>query len=261
MKTFNKRFNIEIGIYEAKENFISRVINFLFKEFFIDKSRLLENRILIRVASHLGVQYRHGKVIDRYINDRFLSALKAVEAEYQVIKVDSNLVQEFNEYLNLILQLAEVDLGIEWKDGYFIPTGAKSLDEELVNDNLNWLRKENFENVFEPYEKGLRHYLESQSDKSKLSDVITDLYESLEAMAKIVTNRDKDLSANRQKFISEIKASDEYKRILREYIAYANNFRHAANRNSPKPNIDRNEVESFIYLTGIFLRIAIKSKE
>jgi hypothetical protein len=84
------------------------------------------------------------------------------------------------------------------------------------------------------------------------------MYESLEALAGIITNRPKkDLSANRELFISKVKASDEYKKILSEYINYSNEFRHAAEEGRSKPAILPKEVESFIYLTGLFIRLAI----
>jgi hypothetical protein len=46
-------------------------------------------------------------------------------------------------------------------------------------------------------------------------------FQSLEALAKIVTERpDKDLSANREMFPVKVKASDDYKQLLKDYIDY-----------------------------------------
>jgi|SRR5712691_7622673 len=115
-----------------------------------------------------------------------------------------------------------------------------------------------------PYEKGLRHFLEAEKRPEVLSDVITDMYEALEELAKIVTGRpNTDLSRNAEAFIKAVKASDAYKSILKEYIAYANRFRHSPKPVSPRPSLSTPEVESFIYLTGIFIRLAItgSSKE
>jgi sulfur transfer protein SufE len=85
------------------------------------------------------------------------------------------------------------------------------------------------------------------------------MYEALEALAKVVTGRDKDLSANRELFLSKVKASEGYKGILKEYIEYANNFRHAPKQGQEKPNVSVNECESFVYLTGLFIRLAIRA--
>jgi hypothetical protein len=45
--------------------------------------------------------------------------------------------------------------------------------------------------------------------------------------------------------------------LLKEYIEYANNFRHALKEGEKRPAVSVAEVESFVYLTGIFIRLAI----
>jgi hypothetical protein len=49
--------------------------------------------------------------------------------------------------------------------------------------------------------------------------------------------------------------SEEYNPILKADIAYANEFRHAAEKGQKKAIPPRHEVESFIYLTGLFVRL------
>ncbi len=105
----------------------------------------------------------------------------------------------------------------------------------------------------EPFERGLSHYLED-----RLSDTVTDMYEALEALARIATGRDRELSGNREMFVSRVRASDYYKQLLRDYITYANQYRHAAQQNRPRPPLSEPEVEAFVYLTGLFIRLAIR---
>jgi hypothetical protein len=38
-----------------------------------------------------------------------------------------------------LLNMVEVDLGIDWQEGQFVRTGAALFDDKLVNDNLHWL--------------------------------------------------------------------------------------------------------------------------
>jgi hypothetical protein len=64
-------------------------------------------------------------------------------------------------------------------------------------------------------------------------------------------------STKLEQFISIVKASDGYKRLLKEYIAYANAFRHAGKDGQAKPDLTRKEVESFVYMTGVFIRLAV----
>lgn len=90
---------------------------------------------------------------------------------------------------------------------------------------------------------------------------MTDAYEATEAMAKIVTGREGDLSKNRERFIQKVQASPEYKEILKDYIDYGCRFRHAASTNRPKPIAAYREAESFVYLSALFLRLAITGFE
>jgi hypothetical protein len=157
-----------------------------------------------------------------------------------------------------ILLDSEIDLGIEWHDGQFIRRGAALLDEKLVNNVLHWLREAKYQAILNPYEKGLGHLLQSFKKPAVLPDVVTDVYEALEALSKIVTERpDRDLSSNREVFISKVKASEAYRTLLKDYIEYANLFRHAETPTKPRPAITEREAESFVYLTGVFIRLAL----
>ena len=140
----------------------------------------------------------------------------------------------------------------------FVRTGAMLLDLHLVNEPLRWLSDPKYTAVYTPFEKGLGHFLESANKPQLLQDVITDMYESVEALSKITIGRsNRDLSANAELFVSAIKASTEYKAILKDYVSYANRFRHAASDLTPRPALTDTEVESFIYLTGLFIRLAM----
>ncbi len=88
------------------------------------------------------------------------------------------------------------------------------------------------------------------------------MYEALEALAQIITGRPgQTLSANREMFVSRVGASDHYKKLLKDYIDYAHEFRHAAREPGARPTPSKAEVESFMYLTGIFIRLAIQQHD
>lgn len=136
-------------------------------------------------------------------------------------------------------------------------TSNKLLDDRLINDPLDWMRKNGLEAVVQPFEKALNHLLGARKRPELLADVMTDAYEELEAIAKVVTGKDADLSGNREAFIEKVKASDKYKRPLKEYVDYGCRFRHAPSDVRPRPILPYCEAESFVYLTGVFLRLAI----
>jgi hypothetical protein len=253
---FYDRFDIKIDLEEARKRFINRAANQIFTEFFYEMHESTRNKIERYICTQLGDKYDSRWDLEfRVVND-FHRTLLSIEALYKCVQ--SFMRDNLDRIVKNILKMAEFDLGISWQDGIFTKSGAKLLDDKLVNEELHWLRAKEYTNVLDPFEKGLEHYLQSEKRPELLSDVITDMYEALEAMAKIVAERPAhDLSANKELFIKKVKASDEYKKILTNYIDYANKFRHAAAEGKEKPRINPKEAESFIYLTGLFLRLAM----
>lgn len=249
---FHERFNIQVNLEESKKRFVNRIYNDIFLEY---NSKYIVSKI---IATTLGKKYSlTSPLLTFYISYDFFENLEALEGVYEYFK-QSDIGPQIDKKVLKFLNSSEVDLGISWENGRFLPTGAKLMDEKLINENLNWLRDKEYLSVLDPFEKGLNHFLHSTKRKELYSDVIREMYESLEALSKIITGREnKDLSANRDLLLKQLKASDDYKIILKDYIEYANKFRHAAKQGKSKPNISKNEVESFIYLTGIFIRFSI----
>jgi hypothetical protein len=253
---FHERFKIKVDVDEARRRFVNRVHNIIFENFLFEHFEYQQVEIERAILTHLGDRALGStRPLPDKIGADFHRNLEAVEGFYGIIQPSSH---ELDGIIVQLIDTAEVDLGIGWRDGQFVPSGAKILDKQIVNDVLDWLRRPGFENVLGPFEKGLGHLLRARKNPAQLADVVTDMYESLEAMAKIVTARpDKDLSANRELFVHKVEASDEYKPILKDYVEYACRFRHAASGSRPKPKLSAKEVESFVYLTGLFLRLAM----
>ena len=254
---FVDRFNIEIGQDDARNRFINRAYNGIFHKFFYGLCQEWRYRINLEIVSALGDKYQYHKNFEDHIGRDFYRNLLALETIYNSLEEFYDK-KECNMLINLLMTESEIDLGIIWQNGRFIKSGAKLLDDKLVNDVIHWLRENKYSSVLIPFEKGLNHFLHSDKRPEILSDVITDMYESLEALAGIITDHPKnDLSKNRELFIKNVKASDAYKKLQSEYITYANKFRHAVEEGMDKPSISQREVESFIYLTGLFIRLAI----
>lgn len=259
VQKFHERFEIKIDREKAEKRFVNRAYNVIFDQFYQDRVRHTEPITARRaVATALGKRFEYRDWgFEEYIEEDFLSCLQAIEAFYGALKYDRDKCDSLVR--SLLVESSEIDLGVKWENGYFIRTGAKELDESLVNEPLRWLREKKYESVLEPFSKGLAHFLQAESDPKRRYDVITDMYESLEALSKIITERPtQDLAANAELFIKKVKASKEYKRILKEYISYAQNFRHAVEEARKRPEVSIRECESFVYLTGVFIRLAIQ---
>lgn len=198
---FHQRFNIEIGLVEAQERFINRVYNMM-PEVFNTAKKLHDPTLPWKLANALGIEYGGEDGLESFLSDDFYSCLRTLEAAYGLMWDYDK--QDFDKKMKTILSLTEVDLGIQWKDGAFWRSGAKLLDKALVNENLKWLSDPKYVDVLTPFERGLHHFLEAQKRPEKLSDVITNIYKALEALAKIVTGKDEDLSGNAELFISKL---------------------------------------------------------
>ena len=263
-KSFASRFDIDIDIQEAKNIFVHRAITLL-KEKIQELDLLVsyhpaDRHYLIRAFYAVGRVYQPNLSLEALIQNNFPDTLRVLESlyNYALEHNEPDVAKEIYEIIIKIIRDSEIDIGITWRYGQFCPCGAELLDDILVNESLRWLSDNKYNSVLTPFSKGLRHLLESNSNFDLLSDVITDTYESLEAMAKILAGNDKDLSANKDKFIAILKLNESYKKILSEYISYGCQYRHAAKNGTLRKTPQKSETEAFVYMTGIFLRLSIQ---
>ncbi len=263
-REFHERFNIEVPLEEVRRRFVNRVYSQIFGRLnrFVESPpahSLLSTEACVanEIAYRLGET--EGFPLDEYIHCDFHRTLQAIET---VNDLPGRSRSDLEKTVHTLLNHAEVDLGVRWQHGRFIPSGAKLLDEELVDAPLKWLADAKYQDVLKAFQKGLEHLLRSQKNSKLREDVVTDMYEALEALAKIATGRkDKDLSANMESFIKEVRVSQEYKVLLKNYIDYACRFRHAPSEKKPRPDPSAKETESFVYLTGLFIRLAMPEPE
>lgn len=259
---FYQRFNIEVGIDEARKRFINRVLNKVEQDLgsLVRQSTVGHyKKAMYNAANKLGIEYAANHTFHDYVRNKFYDCLIVLEAIYEVFAAEAaRNAEELSNIIQYAISLSETDLGVEWRDGLFWPSGAKLLDEALVNENLKWLADKSYQDVLVPFEKGLRHFLEAIQKPERLGDTVTDVYEAVEALAKRVTGRDRDLSENAELFISKLKLSAYYKKMLKDYIEYANDYRHAAKLGEGKKPLLRSEVEAFIYTSGLYIRLAVQ---
>lgn len=269
-RLFHERFDIKVGTDEARRRFLNRVTTLIIcnatsalprhSVYGLDLVDVYEY-----IAFELGTDYSMNQSFHQFIEGDFGRCLQFLEALYGVVKERDHYEEigalNLSNQIVRVVEASEVDLGISWQPPIFVRTGAPLLDENLVNEPLRWLSDPKYESVYDPFSKGLSHYLEATNKPERLADVITDMYEAVEALARIVTGKDRDLSGNRETFIKSIRASDHYRRLLKDYVEYGSEFRHAVRLGKPRPTLSEPEVESFIYLTGLFIRLAIRQAQ
>lgn len=269
---FHKRFNIEVGLNEARTRFIERIRTLTWSV--ISDAYGFEhqsmNALLQTANFHLGERHRsihHPSELmerwDAFVGHDFSKCLYMTEALRAGLTKQQYLpssVHRFIQGVSTAVQNSEFDLEISWDGKIFTQKGVKLLDDKLVNDPLEWLRDPKYQNVVVPFEKGLKHWMEGHKNPDRYGDVITDVYEAVEALAKLVTGRDADVSANREKFAAVLGLPEAYKKMLKEYIDFGCEYRHSPEASKPRTYPSERDTEAFIYMTGVFLRLAMQTK-
>src|SRR3989338_2991701 len=157
--------------------------------------------------------------------------------------------RHFEERMERIMLLSEGDLGVFWKDGKFYPSGAKELDEALIADTLDWLEK--YPAARKQFSVALKHYEKSLQDVSAGKDTITNCYTSIENLAQEHLQNKHNFEKNSNALVEKLGLPTEYKNVVNYYKQLAHEYgsRHAGT--DPKPK----EVEAFVYLTGLLMRL------
>lgn len=271
---FHIRFNIDVPIAEAQRRFVNRIENNVrqaMERVYLDSSRTRSalDRLLAEVKTTLGEPNREDSLYPfqfmsewaKLVTGDFSRCLQALEGFHNALHPNwSYIANDLNLTVRKTIAQSEVDLGISWQNGIFTKKGAELLDEKLVNELLRWLGDAKYENVLIPFQKGLSHFLEGTKDPQRFGDAVTDMYEALEAMAKIVTGKPtKDLSKLQEEFIAQLQLPETHKIMLKQYVIYACDFRHALEEGQKRAWPLEHEAESFVYMTGLFLRLAIQA--
>ncbi|TKB94476.1 MAG: hypothetical protein E8D40_01005 [Nitrospira sp.] len=113
--------------------------------------------------------------LENKIGADFVKCLQALEALYEYPQWKTFMERGIQS----ILADTEVDIGIRWGNGHFLPAGAPVLDSALVNDPLNLLNTPEYKGASEAFRKGLAHFLHSAKNPSLLTDVLTNMHEAL----------------------------------------------------------------------------------
>lgn len=253
---FSHRVDRKTQLEAAQRRFVARVSEDIFQDLFSAPLPTFKRAF----AAVLGKRYKSAlAALEEYIDPGFEGTLQALEAFYSAYQMrfpaDLQGLEALNVQIRALLEEAEVDLGVRWDQGHFVHSGATFLDESLLDEVLIALHEQQYEAVLEPYRRGLTHFLHAEHSPEVLAEVVTDMYTAFAVVVGEIT--DADLSTNPELFLNKVPVSESYKDVLRAYITYAHECRHMAQGETPQRFCSIPEVESFIYLTGIFIRLAM----
>lgn len=267
-KRFNEIFGLEDKLEDEQKRFVHRVNQAIFNRIDTEEYPTFQYDALFElICFDLGVnandvtdRRQYGglgtsrALIRTLTGDDFEKTLLVLCILYDRLKIlqDAKYYKEWlSNNIQSIISKSTCNVGVRWKDGFFYPSGAKELDESLIDETLIWL--EGYPNEQKDFKRALNCYLKNES----LGDVIKNCYSAIEGMARNVLNNDKTLDNNKDELLSKIGLSNGWKAILANYINFSHDFRHASEK---RHEIPKQEVEGYLYMTGLLIRLIIESK-
>lgn len=269
LKKFNQLFSIPISKEEEMDKFVQRVNQTIFSDIKDNPYPASYESIFKNICYYLGINHQdeiRKKNRDNYgysliipslrslTNDDFYKTLKMIVLLYKYFDDNEEWKNKISKWVTIAISNAEKDLGIRWSDGMFYSSGAEFLDEHLIDDIIGVLQTEDRKAILIAYKKGLKEFWESRSDRNKFKNVIRDMQLSLDEASKVLIS-DKNVGFQyllKDKKWDKIIANKYYQKIFFQLNELADKLvKHKSDE-----EFDIIEIETFIYLTGIFLRVA-----
>jgi hypothetical protein len=134
------------------------------------------------------------------------------------------------------------------------PSGARLLDEAVVESNLAWLGR--YPSVLKPFEDALKLYM--AKDQKQYRNMLDSLRFSLEQMVRTALNNQRSLENQKDEFLRWLKTHDVHAQIRQMYHdllfgGFAGYQNEAVKHQEDQYTLA--EVEFVLYATGTFLRL------
>jgi hypothetical protein len=264
LERFNKVFGIQDDVLTEQHRFVERINRTAFGHIEQMQYPVSYQQVFETVCYWLGTNAndRISKANQgMYLNvtpyipplrsltrDEFLEVIKVLGFVHRALKNYTKEQQALSRLIEVALSNATVDLDVTWNDGMCYPSGARELDEPLVDETFKWLA--DFPNEKADFLKAVTGYATKQ-----FGEVITNCYLAVEGVARNILGNSRTLDNNREGLMEKLGLSQEWKAVLSNFIRYANEFQRHASEN--RHNLNPIEVEGFLYMTGVLLRMMI----
>lgn len=270
LKAFNAAFGIQEDPSIEQGRFVARIhqgVFYLLQE--IRSPSEMYEGIFRRVCYGLGIDpnpliadanyhnyagyHKFIPELKELIGNDFIKTLQVLVLVREAVK-GTDYLKSVDRGIEIALASATTDIGIRYTEGMFYPSGAKELDEKLIEDNLRWLKE--YEAVRVQFATTLEHFKKSLSQESARKDAITNAYSTMEGLARAILGNSKNFDNNSNTIVEQLGLPNEYRNILHYYkeIAHQYSSRHAGS------SFSHVETEGFIYLTGVLMRLLLQKK-
>jgi hypothetical protein len=263
LKTFDANFGFSTDLEQERNRFVNRMGS-LFDKFKRDLKFDEYNSLFEKVCYELGENYR--KILSDYsrivrpVTAPSLQVLSGIDFN----KVLRLIVALYNSYdgnnyvqhhiisksVTDALSKSQMDVGVKWVNGSFYPAGEDLLDEQVIEGALKSLH--NYPNENKDITIALTNY-----QSGRLDGVIENCYLAIEGLTRKVLKNDRTLLNNKVELLQLVGSSRYWGKIVSAYIEYANEMRRHASEE--RHNLKANEVEGFLYLTCLIIRLVIQS--
>lgn len=258
LKEIYNRLGIETDLKQEKERFKNRIISSLneLQDICVDPTfrirdyfGIILNEVNFKLGKLHKIAFRH------FIQDEYFERILIVcEVFLSVLfEVDKHLYEKFRDRVKHAAEDSVLDLGIIFKEDKFYQKGAKELDKSLILEPLDWIK--DFSNAKEFFHGALNEYLEKD-----YPDAITKAYSSIESLVETILDSNKKLDALIPALLKKLNLPNEWKAILTHYCKYAHEFasRHGKKEGRKMKQLDPINVEAYIYMTGLIIRLIIQ---
>jgi hypothetical protein len=262
IKDFDRKFGIISNLETEKQKFVTRVEGFIFSAIPKDTDAVRYNALVRQICYYYGISYSEFQKSWNPNNSNsvpplyhitkhdFIQTLKilTILLHYDVFNPDYK--DKIEVVIKGILEQSSVELGIEFSNKEFYPTGEKLLDIELINYSLQVLEN------YPEQNKHLKNALKDYAAKD-FENTLQDCYLVLEGLAQKILNNTRNLDNNKEDLLKFLGFSNEWKAILATFIKYFNEYGRHTKGN--ERSINEYEVEACLYQTCLFVRAMIKS--
>lgn len=275
---FKKRFGKQINESEIKQDFVNRINHYLLKPMGnrIGDTYYRENPIFDFICLSLNLEpqavlsehnsrYRYGSdpsipSLKYLTNDDFEKTLIIIESLYEYFKQhnvhdSSNWLEKIDEVVKQSLN-QPINLGINWSDGKFYPRGAEELEKVVIGDVLNWLS--DYPKTQTIYQNALDHYSQSLRDTVKRKDVISNAFQAVEDLTRVILNNKKSFDKNFGELVRKLTLNQHWEQILNRYKELSKEFGRHPGRNK-KFIPEQEDTEAFLYLSGLLIRLILQN--
>lgn len=256
-KEFDQLFGISNLINEEKIRFVKRIEISIFNVFAQNMQWEEGVYLFKKMCEEMGDNFTQFEfTVSQIPNLKLISkkdfnaTVTLLEKVYQAVSDNQNKQIFISRFINDALNRTNLNIGVEWNNGFFYSTNDRFLDEKLLESCP--LILENYPDQEKLFVEAVKHFKANEFTQSVQKSVLV-----YEGICKIILNNNLSLDQNKEDLLRILQFSNYWHKIFINYLKYANEYKRYSESNDVelKPEV----VEGFLYLTCLIIRATLKS--